>query len=201
MEPTIERRQFKQRSRRELLKLSPVLLAGAFAIPSLRKRLLGRGIAFSDWASGELFQREHTAATFPDSALTPIERFPYNTYDDDDPGVDLEAWTLTVSGLVKKPGEYTLDQIRSLPKITQNTRHVCVEGWDVIGSFGGVRISDFLASVGADAAETADHRSEEHTSELQSPCNLVCRLLLEKKKKKTKHTIHGHPKSTDTEAT
>src|SRR5256885_10248816 len=30
-------------------------------------------------------------------------------------------------------------------------------------------------------------RSEEHTSELQSPCNLVCRLLLEKKKKKTDH--------------
>src|SRR5256885_12061056 len=31
-------------------------------------------------------------------------------------------------------------------------------------------------------------RSEEHTSELQSPCNLVCRLLLEKKKKKISHT-------------
>src|SRR2546426_8565159 len=31
----------------------------------------------------------------------------------------------------------------------------------------------------------ADGRSEEHTSELQSPCNLVCRLLLEKKKKHT----------------
>src|SRR5256885_9112962 len=30
-------------------------------------------------------------------------------------------------------------------------------------------------------------RSEEHTSELQSPCNLVCRLLLEKKKKKLIH--------------
>src|SRR2546426_4361691 len=33
-----------------------------------------------------------------------------------------------------------------------------------------------------------DQRSEEHTSELQSPCNLVCRLLLEKKKKQ----IKGH---------
>src|SRR6266566_8331143 len=33
------------------------------------------------------------------------------------------------------------------------------------------------------AAETSPVRSEEHTSELQSPCNLVCRLLLEKKKK------------------
>src|SRR2546426_7684142 len=32
-------------------------------------------------------------------------------------------------------------------------------------------------------------RSEEHTSELQSPCNLVCRLLLEKKKK---NNIDGH---------
>src|SRR5688500_19633195 len=32
-------------------------------------------------------------------------------------------------------------------------------------------------------------RSEEHTSELQSPCNLVCRLLLEKKKKKKQQNI------------
>src|SRR3989454_2262809 len=33
-----------------------------------------------------------------------------------------------------------------------------------------------------------DLRSEEHTSELQSPCNLVCRLLLEKKKKNIRFT-------------
>src|SRR6266487_6340737 len=33
------------------------------------------------------------------------------------------------------------------------------------------------------------HRSEEHTSELQSPVHLVCRLLLEKKKKKLKTNI------------
>src|SRR2546426_5654307 len=37
-------------------------------------------------------------------------------------------------------------------------------------------------------------RSEEHTSELQSPCNLVCRLLLEKKKKKTKDKTNTHKK-------
>src|SRR2546426_9112439 len=36
-------------------------------------------------------------------------------------------------------------------------------------------------------------RSEEHTSELQSPCNLVCRLLLEKKKKKARHCHHNTP--------
>ena len=35
---------------------------------------------------------------------------------------------------------------------------------------------------------STDSRSEEHTSELQSPMYLVCRLLLEKKKKKEKNT-------------
>src|SRR5256885_8649591 len=36
---------------------------------------------------------------------------------------------------------------------------------------------------------TNRYRSEEHTSELQSPCNLVCRLLLEKKKKHYTQTV------------
>src|SRR2546430_7159424 len=37
-----------------------------------------------------------------------------------------------------------------------------------------------------------DERSEEHTSELQSQSNLVCRLLLEKKKLKQSHIVHCH---------
>src|SRR5215467_7667800 len=37
-------------------------------------------------------------------------------------------------------------------------------------------------------------RSEEHTSELQSPCNLVCRLLLEKKKKKRSTILRDRKK-------
>src|SRR5256885_12417991 len=47
-----------------------------------------------------------------------------------------------------------------------------------------------LESVSADQQheKRLAERSEEHTSELQSPCNLVCRLLLEKKKKKTDTT-------------
>src|SRR2546426_4527038 len=44
-------------------------------------------------------------------------------------------------------------------------------------------------TIGRGAVVTAGSvRSEEHTSELQSPCNLVCRLLLEKKKKITNRT-------------
>src|SRR5256885_12289435 len=44
-----------------------------------------------------------------------------------------------------------------------------------------------------------DERSEEHTSELQSPCNLVCRLLLEKKKEQLKRIqlVSGLPDRID----
>ncbi len=134
----------RRMNRRELLKLVPVVALGAFAVPKLREPLLNGGLHLSDWASGELFGRTRLAQTFRDSDVVAFERFPYNFYDVVDPGVDLERWTLTVEGLVERPGEYKLAQIQALPKVAQNTRHVCVEGWDVIGNFGGTRASDFL---------------------------------------------------------
>lgn len=143
-------RNFKSITRRELLKLTPVTALGAFAIPKFQMPLLKAGLGFSDWASKELFRSGHLARTFADSELTPFSKFPINDYDVDDPEVDLEKWTLSVNGAVQKPADYTLAQIRALPKIIQNTRHVCVEGWDVIGRFGGSRLSDFLKTIGAD---------------------------------------------------
>jgi len=148
--PQLEERELKKRSRRELLKLAPVLSVGAFAVTRLQPGLLGRGLGFSDRAAGTLFRGQHLAQTFADSKVAPFEKFPYNGYDVMDPEVDLETWTLTVDGNVRHPGDYTLQQVQSLPKVRQNTRHVCVEGWDVIGSFGGARLADFLALVGAD---------------------------------------------------
>src|SRR5256885_12471151 len=53
------------------------------------------------------------------------------------------------------------------------------------------RVLDLRAR-GVVAGDFHAPRSEEHTSELQSPCNLVCRLLLEKKKKKTKVIYSTH---------
>src|SRR5699024_12353921 len=49
-------------------------------------------------------------------------------------------------------------------------------------------ISRILCETGGSGG--ADQRSEEHTSELQSRFDLVCRLLLEKKKQKEQHTRH-----------
>lgn len=144
--------RFAGMSRRELLKVAPVLALGAFAIPGAQEWLLKKGLGFSDWASAQMFRRGHLAPTFDDSQLTPFEKFPINDYDVDDPGVIFENWTLTVSGDVQKPGEYKFEQIQALPRTRQNTRHVCVEGWDVIGRFGGARLSHFLNLIGADTS-------------------------------------------------
>jgi DMSO/TMAO reductase YedYZ molybdopterin-dependent catalytic subunit len=149
-ETKVTERRFSQMRRRELLKLAPVLALGAFAVPRWQEALLKEGLKFSDWTSGKFFRPGHWASTFSDSEVAPFEKFPINGYDVADPGVDFDNWTLTVTGAVEKPGEYTMAQIRSLPRHRQNTRHVCVEGWDVIGRFGGARLSDFLKMIGAD---------------------------------------------------
>jgi len=138
-------------TRRELLKLSPLLLLGGFAVPAVRERLLRAGVAWSDAASAAVFRGGHHAPVFADTDVVPFDQFPYNGYDVLEPSVDLDRWALAVGGAVKRDGRYSLDQIRALPKITQNTRHVCVEGWDAIGRFGGARLSDFLDLVGADS--------------------------------------------------
>src|SRR5258708_26080771 len=54
---------------------------------------------------------------------------------------------------------------------------------------GGTRSSDGSPPSPSHGARASASRSEEHTSELQSPDHLVCRLLLEKKKKTTANSI------------
>lgn len=149
---SMNEREFARMSRREILKVIPVIGLGTFAIPRIQDVLLSKGLEFSDWASVRLFRPHHLAPTFSDSELTPFEKFPINDYDVDDPGVNLENWALRVSGAVQNPGDYSLPQIQTLPRTRHNTRHVCVEGWDVVGRFGGARLSDFLTMIGADTS-------------------------------------------------
>src|SRR5256885_8782118 len=87
---------------------------------------------------------------------------------------------------------YTLSLHDALP-IYQQMRHAREVGdhrlaADVLAERQGEGRVHLVVSPRADDLPERDHlallvRSEEHTSELQSPCNLVCRLLLEKKKK------------------
>src|SRR2546426_7160861 len=95
------------------------------------------------------------------------------------PKVDTSTWTFEVSGLVDRPFTLTYAELLELPrKVVQCDIH-CVTRWSRLdNSFEGVAVQLLLERAGV---KPDAHRSEEHTSELQSPCNLVCRLLLEKK--------------------
>src|SRR2546426_2456419 len=67
--------------------------------------------------------------------------------------------------------------------------HDALPIWPIVaGIFVATLVNHALA--GAVGAWITSYRSEEHTSELQSPCNLVCRLLLEKKKMTCKRQQH-----------
>src|SRR5437867_4555158 len=68
----------------------------------------------------------------------------------------------------------------------QSTHNAIMMAMDEINAAGGVN-GRKIKVLTEDDQSKQEERSEEHTSELQSPYDLVCRLLLEKKKKKNKH--------------
>src|SRR5256885_8492070 len=88
--------------------------------------------------------------------------------------------------MIRRPPRSTLFPYTTLFRSVENNLAAC---WQVVGDQGrqadpevDVRpIGDVAGNPRRDLL-LDELRSEEHTSELQSPCNLVCRLLLEKKK-------------------
>ena len=117
---------------------------------------------FNDGVQALLFDPSKLAPTYPESMVLKPPKF--NAYYDvtDVEPIDEDDWTLELSGLVADKRPWTLDQINALPQTDEVIRHVCVEGWDYIGQWSGVRLRTFLERVGADltakyvAFQTAD---------------------------------------------
>src|SRR3712207_7587283 len=91
--------------------------------------------------------------------------------------------------MIRRPPRSTLFPYTTLFRSGQRLEHVPVEHGRVVPADDEAAHELRLAGVhGVGAAGDVDDRSEEHTSELQSRQYLVCRLLLEKKKKITTAT-------------
>jgi len=105
---------------------------------------------FNDGAQALLFNPNTLAPTYPESAIT--RPFPFNAYysEDEAPAVDGDSFKLVLNGLIGNKTPWTLRELYALPMEKQITRHVCVEGWSAIGSWTGVRLSDFLKRIDAD---------------------------------------------------
>lgn len=142
---------FRTLSRRQWLSMLPLFaVSGALVVPQVRDSLVSAGAIAVDSASRWCFPSGRLAPTYTDRELTPLVQFPVNRIGEVGPEFDATSWSLIVEGAVTKPGRYTLEDIRTLPRVTQNTLHTCIEGWQVIGKFSGVRLGDFLKHVGAD---------------------------------------------------
>jgi len=57
------------------------------------------------------------------------------------------SWHLEISGLVERPGTFSLAEIKSMPARTQITRHDCVEGWSAIAKWRGVPLAEIMKRV------------------------------------------------------
>jgi DMSO/TMAO reductase YedYZ molybdopterin-dependent catalytic subunit len=113
-------------------------------------RVLWAMSRFNDRVQAWLFDPNRLAPTYAASEIT--KPFPFNAFypEDDAPDIDPSDWSLDVSGLVERKGTWTLAQLRAMPRASQITRHICIEGWSAIGQWSGVPFRDFLTRVGAD---------------------------------------------------
>ena len=126
------------------------MLTGCDIVDSVSAENVLRKISeFNDGAQAWLFDPNQLAPTYPESAIT--KPFPFNAYYplEDAPEVDGKDFKLEIGGLVDNKKLWTLEELYALPQEKQITRHICVEGWSAIGSWTGVRLSEFLRRVGA----------------------------------------------------
>src|SRR2546426_4472339 len=97
--------------------------------------------------------------------------------------------------MIRRPPRSTLfpytTLFRSLLGDAAHTAHFSVGSGTKLAMEDALALARALTRAAArDVPAALAARSEEHTSELQSPCNLVCRLLLEKKKKSVRCTTN-----------
>src|SRR5947209_10169056 len=133
--------------------LSSALLFSCDATPGGKTEEVLKKFQLADDAlKGKIFSSKKLSPAIADKNLTPENRVRNNSYDTDRPPSDTtENWRLEVSGLVKYPGYYSLQQIKTLGMTVENVKHVCVEGWSMNVKWGGTQLYRFLDWIGADA--------------------------------------------------
>jgi DMSO/TMAO reductase YedYZ molybdopterin-dependent catalytic subunit len=114
------------------------------------QRVLADFSRWNDRVQAALFSQNHLAPEFSEqSAQTP---FRYNAWygPENSPRLDPADYRLTLSGLVADKRPWTVEQLYALPQTSQITRHVCVEGWSMIGKWSGTPLRTYLERIGAD---------------------------------------------------
>jgi DMSO/TMAO reductase YedYZ molybdopterin-dependent catalytic subunit len=79
---------------------------------------------------------------------TPVEAFPSYFISSSVP-MTPPGWTLRVRGLVDRPVDLSMDDLRRMTRTDVRVRHHCVEGWSAVASWHGVRVADLARVVGA----------------------------------------------------
>jgi DMSO/TMAO reductase YedYZ molybdopterin-dependent catalytic subunit len=112
--------------------------------------LLARFSAWNDRVQAALFNPNKLAPTFPESDA--VKDFRYNAWygPENAPALDAESYRLSLAGLIANKKPWTVGQLYALPQVSQVTRHVCVEGWSMIGKWTGTPLRIFFEQIGAD---------------------------------------------------
>jgi DMSO/TMAO reductase YedYZ molybdopterin-dependent catalytic subunit len=108
---------------------------------------------WNDRVQEAIFSGSRLAPEFPEADA--VKDFRYNAWYPRSmaPKLDAASFRLELAGAIADKRPWTVDQLHALPQVTQITRHVCVEGWSMIGKWSGTRLGTFLQRIGADTTK------------------------------------------------
>lgn len=117
------------------------------------RKILFSAEAMNRHAQRLLTDREALAREFSEAEMSPFFRGngtqnPRSSAYQAHAAQGFARWRLAVDGLVARPRNLSMAQIRSMPRRTQITRHDCVEGWSAIGKWTGVPLKLLLDLAG-----------------------------------------------------
>lgn len=112
--------------------------------------VLARFSRWNDRVQQAWFSGNRLAPTFPEHLA--VKDFRYNAWygPEKSPKLSEEDYRLALAGLIADKKPWTVAQLHALPQVSQVTRHVCVEGWSMIGKWSGTPLRVFLERIGAD---------------------------------------------------
>jgi DMSO/TMAO reductase YedYZ molybdopterin-dependent catalytic subunit len=114
------------------------------------QQMFARVSRWNNFVQEELFSRNKLAPEFPESMA--VKDFRYNAWYQAPlaPVIEASSYKLELAGLIADKRSWNVRQLYALPQKSQVTRHVCVEGWSMIGKWTGTPLKTFLTMVGAD---------------------------------------------------
>ena len=122
---------------------SPITIRHARRVQKIGRFMVGwwKGLLEYGNPTAQLTEKDISPRFWPNGTMPTSEAYRELAAD------HFSQYRLRISGLVEEPRDFSLEELKAMPKQEQITTHFCIQGWSGVAKWGGVKMSDLMAKV------------------------------------------------------